>query len=517
MQELLCPNQQAACTLVYDGQQDGIFPFSRQSCVALRLLYRYIDQLVTLGMTIDGYVRSLQIDYERYCPGPSIPFMSIPQFRKVYYAFGSRLKQIWCFMCPTCQDHPDILVGDATSATMQKRFYEGSPLTAWDTSLPVHARPHTRQQRCFAGDEIRRLLQSAAAMLSGESPDPECLTALTDDCASLHNDENFQISPFILYIAGNASILSEHDRKAVSTCLKDLASDSPVCAYVPVDVIAICKRMLERSSNARSFLEQDADVFGTSAPLLAGMLRAMHDGQLHGTNLQPSCVSLIAHLVRRASLCVSGGNIAPMHVPLAAPSCLSDACLKSGTCSGLAIVRGRPQYTLDQAKDVTACRHSFDKGSGGSHRTGGIFTWFCKHMVCYAFFLIPGAEGRDEAFSFLTTHFKEAPKVVVYDFACALQDYCLNREPGFFRDTRFVVDRFHWFNHQACARSYNADLYADVAFLNTQIAEQCNSALAKIKASVGQMTQAHFMFTVRLFLNHWNKRKIDLVHLYQQE
>ena len=146
---------------------------------------------------------------------------------------------------------------------------------------------------------------------------------------------------------------------------------------------------------------------------------------------------------------------------------------------------------------------------------GGIFTWFCKHMVCYAFFLIHGAEGRNQPFSFLTTHFQRAPRVVMYEFACALQEYCLNREPAFFRDTRFLVDKFHWYNHQACARSYNANLYDDASFLNTQIAEQCNSALIKIRASIGQMTQAHFMFTVRLFLDVWNCRKIKLVELYQ--
>ena len=67
--------------------------------------------------------------------------------------------------------------------------------------------------------------------------------------------------------------------------------------------------------------------------------------------------------------------------------------------------------------------------------------------MCYGFFTIPNAEGRTEAFSFLLKHLKVAPKVVVYDFACALQHYCMNRQPAHFKDTMILVDRFHWFNH----------------------------------------------------------------------
>ena len=47
---------------------------------------------------------------------------------------------------------------------------------------------------------------------------------------------------------------------------------------------------------------------------------------------------------------------------------------------------------------------------------------FRRVSVCYGFFIIDRAEGRNEAFSFLTKYFTEAPEYVVYDFACALQE-----------------------------------------------------------------------------------------------
>ena len=41
----------------------------------------------------------------------------------------------------------------------------------------------------------------------------------------------------------------------------------------------------------------------------------------------------------------------------------------------------------------------------------------------------------------------EGPAQVIYDNGCNLHNYCLNREPNFFKKTRFYVDKFHWRNH----------------------------------------------------------------------
>ena len=36
---------------------------------------------------------------------------------------------------------------------------------------------------------------------------------------------------------------------------------------------------------------------------------------------------------------------------------------------------------------------------------------------------------------------------MIYDNACNLHNYCLNREPQYFKNAWFIVDRFHWRNH----------------------------------------------------------------------
>lgn len=44
--------------------------------------------------------------------------------------------------------------------------------------------------------------------------------------------------------------------------------------------------------------------------------------------------------------------------------------------------------------------------------------------------------------------FFSAPSVIIYDNACNLHSYCMNRDPIFFKKTRFLVDRLHWRNHR---------------------------------------------------------------------
>lgn len=46
-------------------------------------------------------------------------------------------------------------------------------------------------------------------------------------------------------------------------------------------------------------------------------------------------------------------------------------------------------------------------------------------------------------FFFLPT----APSVIIYDNACNLHQYILNREPVHFKSSWLLVDRFHWPNH----------------------------------------------------------------------
>lgn len=132
---------------------------------------------------------------------------------------------------------------------------------------------------------------------------------------------------------------------------------------------------------------------------------------------------------------------------------------------------------------------------------------FCEHGVCYAPFIIPKAEGRDELFSFIIEFLRKAPEIVVYDFCCAFQEYCLNRLPGWFENTFVFIDRTHWPGHNKCALGYCLSRIRKLSHLNSQTAEQCNSVLRVYERSLSRMAQVPFMLALRLVLDNWNKNK----------
>ena len=76
-----------------------------------------------------------------------------------------------------------------------------------------------------------------------------------------------------------------------------------------------------------------------------------------------------------------------------------------------------------------ACKHKFPPRK---KKTGGIFNWFCPHGYGYGTSIIKHAEGRKDAMLALYTHCEVPPQVIIYDFACQLEEYCRNREPTFF-------------------------------------------------------------------------------------
>ena len=84
--------------------------------------------------------------------------------------------------------------------------------------------------------------------------------------------------------------------------------------------------------------------------------------------------------------------------------------------------------------------------------------------------------------------------------SCHAHEYALNREPTFFKDSLFVIDKFHYRNHRACSRGYNSKLFKEAAALNSQAAKQFNSILKKIAMSVQYSDAPGFFLLVLSFM-----------------
>ena len=179
-------------------------------------------------------------------------------------------------------------------------------------------------------------------------------------------------------------------------------------------------------------------------------------------------------------------------------------------------VRQMPQYqkTLDDKKKKKViepqdapCTKKYPKVSHGGYSY--IMLWFCPiHGHSYGFHLIDGAEGPKDVFSSLLKFKEEMPEEVFYDNACHLHEYCLNREPDLFKNTRFWHDLFHSIVH-LCGINFKSTRVQGLDGINTEICEQVNSYLQSIKYTGAHLSQEHFVFFLQFFLYLLNKDKTE--------
>lgn len=468
--------------------------------------------------------------------------------------------------CPMCGDDPTRLICDGTGLYMPERHACGSGVRQQSGRDPAQ-RSHHSYERCalvgsgsgkqalrkqlgLLADRVRTASSqrqvgdgasgvgqpggagqgrqrstSGAAITDGDvlaalraSPDELRGLLLLTCCAAGIPYEGLQqhheVAPALLMqkVAGKAVGVTPgaaHARQVLARFVSSIASESPVCSYVPAAAVEILRAAC--ASHASHFSLIELQSLQKVAPLVASVIALFTEWGAHRFRFQ-LWQRLWEHLAGVSELCHTGFDAGPIMDeadPVSAPSWHSDACLQTGVCSGLRRVRERHPCEIDVGPtaarlEATACRHEFTLRR---KTTGGLFSWFCPHGICYGFYIMKGAEGRDEVYSYLVQHFKRAPEVIVYDFACALESFCLNRSPSFFARTRFVVDRFHWYNHVGCAYSYDMGMYPDLDGLNSQAAEQSNSRINNLKAMASSMRQDTYMSTLRFFFSCDNAEK----------
>lgn len=187
-------------------------------------------------------------------------------------------------------------------------------------------------------------------------------------------------------------------------------------------------------------------------------------------------------------------------IPAAAPR--EGEWASTGSYYGAGKVRERPYYPGlgedAEGRSSTKLRPEADAEEpscgkfyasyGKRGLTGGVMALWCTHGVCYGWHVIPVAEGRNDVFSALFTRFDRAPRVIIYDFACALAPYCMAREPHFFRNTLFLIDEMHMHDHTKCSAACFFTTYlsenVDLRRIKSSIAECGNSGLKRIRKSV---------------------------------
>lgn len=146
-----------------------------------------------------------------------------------------------------------------------------------------------------------------------------------------------------------------------------------------------------------------------------------------------------------------------------------------------------------------------NKTGNGLYIPGCIFFWCADCSRCLYFGVMKNSESPRTVFEAIYTHWETAPELIVYDNACNLHNFFLNREPVFFKDTRFNVDASHYLGHSKCNPGYNSKRYNDVK--NSALAEQKNRLLRLLETQAICMGQVNFIRFVRYFVYRLNQRE----------
>ena len=175
----------------------------------------------------------------------------------------------------------------------------------------------------------------------------------------------------------------------------------------------------------------------------------------------------------------------------------------------LPLLRSKMDYDVDNKSAADEKTDTCIKTASRHYTlTPCIFTVYCPHGVCVGFQTLTSHESPRHPFDIFLTRFPTPPSCIIYDNACKLHTYVLNREPYHYRNTMFLVDRLHYRKgHTSCTTGYSMDSYRydrDTPHINSQINEQANVRLQRMKAQLSYMTPDNFMFHLKLYLSLTN-------------
>jgi hypothetical protein len=153
----------------------------------------------------------------------------------------------------------------------------------------------------------------------------------------------------------------------------------------------------------------------------------------------------------------------------------------------------------------TGCRH---RNNDPNLFGPGLFVLVCSchRRKCLGAFLMDTSEGPSTLFKILMTRWKRPPRLVWYDTVCGLDRYATYRFPYYFRDCKFLLDRFHDGPHE-CPIFFKFQSFPVWKRVNTARSEQFNSLLrlGDLVASLSYMRQTNFMFAIRYWIYVYNR------------
>ena len=557
--ELVCGSCQHR--IAYDGAEDGIYNFSNKTLLTHEVVYDWLARLTYQRSATTHSLFKQMVHAHARTAAATTGIATMVSRSSLTSALQHCLPLVdfdnsAAFCCPWCRYlNPSELcvIMDGKTCGLLKRMRRPRP--SLETEAP---REHERRLSDYVvlGNATLRKLVRAYAREAGVS---------REDYAAMRSLALQHCPSFVAVLDGVSSgswtFASPSPRRvrrrrdvptppdeppAAETCpvpfrrfLSAICTPYPTSAIVdasltdqtatrPAVLVCLCEEAMSLDVKARVM---------TGCPWLADMMT-----ELDWHMLPSEFEGLMKHVCARRSAVVSDPHMATM-----ARYEAGAACGDGEFVFGPMFDRGSRRLAASYAADAKQPRR-MDEDCVKLKRTHaalseGIFAMFCPHGLCILFEILSSHEGPSTAFKLIMSRFERAPAWIVYDNACTLHRYCLNREPVFFRDTRFKVDRMHMRGHTGCPEGYDLDktppemLVVDpelvrrraaergveltdadlrgcsvtVGDLNSQSAEQANSRLNFVATTIMYMRQSNFMATLRYFFFRYNAQTIARV------
>ena len=533
--KLNCVNNSPGCVIQYSGEKDCIFQLSRETSVGDEIAHDFADDVLRGRTTFKGFCERLSRQYRTY-NACAAPFVSPETFIRWFFAWlcASRIdfRQEIDY---SCGHGPTVLAADGTHFGTSTRHLKLDKLHILEPDLDETVeRNHTRHTRSFlpyAGKrcdkkvlaarnhlrwKCKNIVQDLAVLvpfkgLTGptdkEKRADSKLYKLLDECP-------LQVVLFKLFATIHETGYPVILRRELAKCLLNLVNENaaPLVAFFPWRHLGSLQRAFRDIANGYS-IDEHLQTVSLYSPWFSKLLDIAiacgEQSEICLWLLDLTQTVLDIHSEDRITTSVE--EIPNSYDP-------SSGVAYYFTASGNQ-VRKLPNYKVgDESTGKTMCSKKYPTVSKGGYAYMQFI--FCpRHGHCYGFHVMPESEGRRDVFYPLLKYLPTPPKLLFYDFGCSLLEYGLNREPHYFRSMQCAHDIFHEVGH-TCSSCYKLAGSLPNLSLNTEICEQFNAFIKKVRYTSTHLTFNHFCLFTQYCVYKWNKNKTewhrDLIRRQQQ-
>ena len=455
---LKCTNGQCEITFQEAAEEKGIFFYSPKTAVADEIGWDFVRAVKNMRTSFRGLCKEMSTRYET-SHSPAYQFMSGNTFISYFFCWLSAMKiDFRKEIDPKCGHDPKILACDGTHIGVSTRNLNlQHPVTAPDYDTVLKSKHRRKDRALIPNTDARSYLKYFCKKLLKKLKDGKEKTQFEEEGMKEFVQEEVVKMNDESLSRGIDLFFNPHTEKKIlipfTKLLIMLCGDPPMSSVFPFRSHQVIRDTIHSMVTTR-----------TIGPKISELKYSCELVHLFQAAIDTNCIGVIVSFVLQLIVLIEHLHL---NRNLQVPE-IEEIPNSYDPRKGVAYyftpsgnqLRKMPGYeevggnkNYDDPPEVDpACTKNYPGVSYGGF--GYILLWFCPiHGHSYGFHLISGGEGRKDPFSSIFKYKPEAPKELFYDNACQLHEYCFNREPAFFLDTRFWHDLFHSIGH-LCGSNY---------------------------------------------------------------